>query len=132
MRIIIAALPLFLAACTGWPSGSYVQSISDKDAAVLAPVIASYLTDTLPPGSAVAVAPAQPGDAIAVLLTTDLQKAGFSEAATGQPVQYIAAPMENGVLLRVSIAEREGASQYFTRVPGGLIAADGPLTVMTP
>jgi hypothetical protein len=126
----IALLPCMLDACSGWPSGSYV-SISSADAAVLAPAIADYLAGALPSGSTVAVVPAQ-NDPISDRLAAALDRDGIKQAAAGAPVRYVADVLNTGVILRISIADREGASRYFSRAENGTIAPAGPLTVAQP
>jgi type IV secretion system protein TrbH len=130
--IVAAALPLLLAACGSWPAGSYVQSVTPTDAAVLAPQIALYLAGALPAGSAIAVAPAQAGDPISAVLSPNLDRDGFNQTVTGTPVRYVAAPLDGGIMLRVSIADRQGASQFFSRTASGAISPAGPLTVAQP
>jgi hypothetical protein len=124
---------MLLAACAtpSWPPGSFVN-VPAQDAATLAPVIADYLASTIPAGSAVALAAAQPGDPIAPLLTDDLLRAGLRPAPSGQAVQYVAVPMDAGVLLRVSIEHHDAASQFFVRADNGQLTVGGPLTEFTP
>jgi hypothetical protein len=132
MRIGVALLPCLLGACSAWPSGSYVQSVSDADAAVLAPAIADYLSVALPSGSTVAVVPAPQDDPIAADLTADLDRTGIKQAPTSTPVRYVADVLDGGIVLRVSIADREGATRYFARAEDGSITPAGPLTVVQP
>ena len=84
MRIGVAILPWLLGACSAWPSGSYVQSVSDADAAVLAPVIADYLSSALPSGAMVTIAPAQTGDPISPVLAADLDRDGIKQSLAGR------------------------------------------------
>jgi hypothetical protein len=133
MRRAIMVLPLLLAGCGGgWPSGSYVRSISDADATVLAPAVTRCLSDTLPSRRDVTLAPTASGDTIAPLLSPLLAAAGFTVAPGGTPVSYVAAPLDDGVLLRVSVNNREGASRFFVRSADGVLASAGPMTVATP
>jgi hypothetical protein len=132
MRRAVVMLPFLLGACSAWPSGSYVGSVNDADAAVLAPAIADYLSSTLPAGSTVAIAPAQAGDLISPILTSDLDRDAIKQAPTGTLVRYVADALDSGVILRVSISDREGASQYFARALDGTITPAGPITVMRP
>jgi hypothetical protein len=131
-RAAAVLLPCLVGACSAWPSGSYVQSVSDADAAVLAPAIAGYLSSALPAGSTVAVVPAEGDDPIVAILAADLDRDGIKQAQSGTQIRYLADALDSGVMLRVSISDREGASQYFAREPGGAIIADGPITVMQP
>jgi hypothetical protein len=133
MRRAVMALPLLLAACGGsWPSGTYVRSISDADATVLAPAVARCLSDILPSRQDVTLAPAASGDTIAPLLGPLLDAAGFTVASGGTPVSYVAAPLDDGVLLRVSVNNRSGASRFFARSANGVLASAGPTTVSMP
>jgi hypothetical protein len=125
-----ALLPCVLGACSAWPAGSYV-SISSADAAVLAPEIADYLAGALPSGSTVAVVPAG-NDPISGRLAAALDRDGIKQAPAGTPVRYVADTLDTGVILRVSIADREGASRYFARAGNGTLAPAGPLTVAQP
>jgi len=124
MRALLLAAPLLLAGCVAsWPTGSYEADISDPDAAVLAPAIAHYVAATVP---------AQPKDTLAQPLTAALNRAAIRQAPDGRKLQYVAdAWPGGGVLLRVSIDDREGASQYFTRVNNGLTPS-GPMMVAVP
>jgi hypothetical protein len=126
----IVLLPGVLGACSAWPPGSYV-SIRSADAAVLAPAIADYLAGALPSGSTVAVVPAQ-NDPILDRLAAALDRDGIKQAAAGTPVRYVADVLDTGVILRISIDDREGASRYFARAENGTIAPAGPLTVAQP
>jgi hypothetical protein len=98
---------------------------------VLAPAIADYLAGALPSGSTVAVVPAQ-NDPISDRLAAALDRDGIKQAAAGAPVRYVADVLDTGVILRISIADREGASRYFSRAENGTIAPAGPLTVAQP
>lgn len=131
MKRGVLLLPCLLGACSAWPSGSYVGSVSDADAAVLAPAIADYLSGALPSGSSVAIVPAKAGDPIWPILSADLDHDGIRQGA-GTQIRYLADALDSGLILRVSISDREGASQYFARALDGTIAPDGPLTVMQP
>ena len=131
-RAVAVLLPCLLAGCAAWPAGSYVQSVSPADAAILAPAIADYLSGALPSGSAIALAPAQSDDPISSLLVVNLDRDGLSQTPSGVPVRYVAFPLDGGVLLRISIADREGASRYFARAATGTISPAGPLTVAQP
>jgi hypothetical protein len=123
---------LLLGACSSnWPSGSY-EAVSNADAAVLAPAIADYLAGAMPAGSTANVAPAQAGDPISPILAVDLDREGIKQDPSGTPVRYVADLLDTGVILRISIADREGASRYFARAENGKIAPAGPLTVMQP
>jgi hypothetical protein len=134
MRAWIVLLPSLLGACnTAWPPGSYA-TVSYTDAKTLAPAIADYLSAALPPRSIIALAPAQ-GDAdqIAPALILDLDRVGIKQAPGGTPIRYVADEMDGGIILRISIADRQGASRYFTRSEGdGSLVAAGPLTVAQP
>lgn len=132
MRRLFLLLPCALAACSAWPPGSYVQSVTPADAAVLAPAIADYLSGALPAGSAVALASAPADDPILPVLAPDLDRAGIGQAPGGSVVQYVASPLDGGVMLRVSISNRQGASRYFARAANGVISPAGPLTVAQP
>ena len=132
MRAVALLAPCLLAACSAWPSGSYVRSVSPADAAVLAPAITSYLTSALPAQSTVAVAPAQASNSIGSILTTELAQDGFMQSPSGLPIDYVAAPLDGGLLLRISISGSQGASQYFARSADGTISPAGPLTVAQP
>lgn len=133
MRALLLAAPLLLAGCVAsWPTGSYEADISDPDAAVLAPAIAHYVAATVHRREAVHVVPAQPKDTLAQPLTAALNRAAIRQAPDGRKLQYVAdAWPGGGVLLRVSIDDREGASQYFTRVNNGLTPS-GPMMVAVP
>ena len=131
-RAVAVLLPCLLAACGTWPTGSYVQSISPADAAILAPAIADYLSGALPSGSAIALAPAQSDDPISVPLVADLDRDGLVQTPSGVAVRYVASPLDGGILLWISIADREGASRYFARAATGAISPAGPLTVAQP
>ena len=132
MRAVALLAPCVLAACSAWPSGSYVRSVSPADAAVLAPAITGYLTSALPAQSAVAVATAQAADSIGSILTAELAQDGFTQSPSGLPIDYVAAPLDGGLLLRISISGSHGASQYFARDAEGTIRPAGPLTVAQP
>jgi hypothetical protein len=133
MRIGIIVLPAVLAGCVGvWPSGSYVQAISQSDAAVLAPVIANYVGTALPAGSTVSLVAASVSDPIASVLVPELDKAGFVQRIGGHSLSYVADPLDSGVMLRVSIDNVQGAGRYFNRDANGALVAGGPLTVATP
>jgi hypothetical protein len=127
----IRVLPVIalLGACSAWPQGSYV-SVSDGDAHVLAPDIANYVSRTLPSGSYVSLEGAGKNDPIAQRLTLDLRSDGVEEAPGGHKVQYIAAPMQDGVFLRVTIDGTQGGSRFYTREGGNLDPA-GPMMVAT-
>jgi type IV secretion system protein TrbH len=131
VRPVTVLACLLLGACSAWPSGSYVGPISDADAAVLAPEIADYLATALPAKAIVTIPPAPVDDPIAPILAADLDRSGIKQGAGGTLVQYVADPLDSGVILRISIDDREGASRYFVRT-NGMIAAAGPLTVVTP
>src|SRR5271166_2138530 len=75
MRRTLLALPLLLAACGGWPAGSYVQSVSDADATVLAPAVADCVAAILPSRQDLRLEPAGAGDPIAPLLPPLLDRA---------------------------------------------------------
>src|SRR5208282_5237661 len=128
MRRTLRALPLLLAACGGWPAGSYVQSVGDADATVLAPAVADCIADILPSRQDIRLEPAGAGDPIAPLLPPLLDRAGFTETADGTPVSYVAGPMDTGILLRVSADNREGANRYFVRTTNGVLTPAGPTT----
>jgi hypothetical protein len=132
MRRFAILLPSMLAACGAWPNGSYVSAVSRSDANVLAPEIADYVAEALPAGSMVAVVPAQGSDWINPGVIADLNRDGLSQSPAGTPIRYVAMPLDTGILLRISIADREGASRYFARAADGTLGAAGPLTVMTP
>jgi len=133
MRRILMVLPLLLAACSGgsWPSGSYVQSISPDDAKVLAPAVADAVAAILPSKQDIHVQPAGPDDPVAALLPPFLDRADFTETKNGIPVSYVAGPMDEGVLLRVSVDNRDSASRYFVRTSTRILTPGGPLTVGT-
>jgi hypothetical protein len=132
MRPWIVVLPCLLGACSsGWPSGSY-ESVSNADAAVLAPEIADYLAGAIRSGSTVTVAPAQAGDPISPILSADLDQDGIKQGSGGTPVRYVADLLDAGVILRISIADQQGASRYFARGANGTIEPSGPLMVMQP
>jgi hypothetical protein len=123
--------PLLLAACGGsWPSGTYVRSVSEADAPVLAEAVADCLSDTIPSRQDVKPA-ASSGDPIAPLLDPYLARVGFTVASTGLPVSYVVTPLDDGVLLRISVDNREGATRFFKRSANGVLAAAGPTTVST-
>ena len=132
MRRTLLALPLLLAACGGWPAGSYVQSVSDADATVLAPAVADCVAAILPSRQDIRLEPAGAGDPIAPLLPPLLDRTGFTETPTGNSVSYVAGPMDEGVLLRVSVGDREGAGRYFARATNGVLTPGGPTAVTIP
>jgi hypothetical protein len=130
MSRAILALPLLLAACGGsWPSGTYVRSVSEADAPVLAEAVADCLSDTIPSRQDVKLESS--GDPIAPLLDPYLARVGFTVASTGLPVSYVVTPLDDGVLLRISVDNREGATRFFKRSANGVLAAAGPTTVST-
>jgi hypothetical protein len=53
-------------------------------------------------------------------------------ASTGTPISYVAAPLDGGMLLRVSVDGGEGASRFFARASNGVLTPAGPTTVATP
>lgn len=126
------AFPLLLIGCTGWPAGSYVRSISQADATVLAPAITDYLTTSLPARQDISLIQDGPNDPISPLLDIALEHAGFTQEARGQKVRYLAAPLDNGVLLRILVDDRTGGNRYFARLSDGSLHPAGPLTVATP
>jgi hypothetical protein len=130
MKHKASMLLLLLASCTSsWPSGSYVAEIGDADAHVLAASVTEYLVGALRPGVPVAIPP--DGDVICPLLAAELRRAGIGQNANGRQVDYVAAPLDGGVMLRVSIDNHEGASRFFVRSNGSLVAG-GPMTVALP
>jgi type IV secretion system protein TrbH len=131
IRAAILALPVLLGACApSWPSGSYV-AVTQDDAAVLAPAIANYVAGAVSAGDPVVIVQARSDDLIAPLLASALDREGVPRSADGHLVQYVAGPMDSGVLLRVSIDGREGGSRYFSRT-NGTISPAGPMMVALP
>jgi hypothetical protein len=132
MRRTLLALPLLLAGCAGaWPSGSYVQGINPEDARILAAAVADAVAAILPSKQDVHVQPAGHDDPIAVLLPPFLDRADFTETRDGIPVSYVAVPMDDGIMLRVSIDTHNSASRYFVRTSTRILTPGGPLTVGT-
>jgi hypothetical protein len=130
MKQIASMLLLLLTRCaSSWPSGSYVAEISDADARVLAASVTEYLAGALRPGVPVAIPP--DGDVLSPVLTADLRRAGIRQDPNGRRVHYVAAPLDDGVMLRISIDNREGASRFFVRSNGSLVVG-GPMTVALP
>jgi len=127
----IVTLPILLGACASWPTGSYDANISQQEASVLAPAIANYVAGAVPAGTPVSVEPARSGSSIGPQLAATLDKDGIPQDPTGRRVQYIAQPLDSGVMLRVSIDNREGGSQYFAR-SGGSLQPNGPMMVALP
>jgi hypothetical protein len=125
----VRTIPLLalLAACSSWPQGSYV-SVTDSDARVLAPDIANFVSRTLPSGSYVNLEGAGKSDPIAAELAVDLRTSGVNEAPAGHRLQYVAAPMQDGVFLRISIDGTHGGSRFYSR-EGGRLHAAGPMMV---
>jgi hypothetical protein len=129
MRAPIVLLAGFLAACGG--TESYVRSVSPADAETIAPAIADYLSKTLPTGSSVAVSAAK-NDPVFPVLVADIDREQLIQSPGGTPVQYIVTPFDNGVLVRISVAEKNRGTRYFLRAPSGALTPFGPLTVMQP
>lgn len=133
MKGIVLAALLPLCACAAWPKGSYVQMGGDHDAAVLAPAIASYVTGAVPAGTAgdvVTLVPAeQADDALTPMLRADLRADGVMVGLGGVPVSYLVAPLDKGVLLRVTLGS-SAASQFFARATDGSLQPGGPMMVV--
>lgn len=120
------------ACAASWPTASYVSNVTEgSDVDVLASSIADYVAGALPPGSSVAVEPAQPGNTIAPQLDAALARDGLQQDPRGHRVQYIAEPLDEGIMLRVSIDNDQGATCYFTHA-GSFLQAGGPMMVASP
>ena len=131
MRHIIIAAPLVLGACSGaWPSGSYAP-ISETEAQSIAPIITTYLASALPRHSEVNFMSAR-HDPLEPMLNDELQSVGLSRSASGHRVSYVVAPMDNGVLMRVSIDYAQGMSRYFVHNERGELYPEGPAMVAMP
>lgn len=123
-------LPLLLAGCaSSWPSGSYVNSISPADATVIASSISNYAAVNMARQDIHLVPAPGRNDPIATALAADLANEGIEQNAAGKPLVYVAAPMQGGVLLRISVGD-SGASRFFARAANGQIYPAGPMTVM--
>jgi hypothetical protein len=133
MRPFFMALPLLLAGCgVLWPSGSYVRDISDADARTLGPTIADYVARAIPSHQDIHLVTAGNADPIELVLAANLDREGIGEDARGQPVRYVAAPIEGGVLLRISIGDTQGGSRFYTRTANGDLLPAGPMMAATP
>jgi hypothetical protein len=133
MRRFFMALPLMLAGCgVSWPSGSYVADISDADAKTLAPTIADYVARAVPSNQDVHLVTAGAADPIEPIVAANLDREGIGQDARGQPVRYVAAPVDGGVLLRISIGDTQGGSLFYTRAANGNLVPAGPMMVAMP
>ena len=126
--VLILTVLAPLCACASWPTGSYVSMGADADAGVLAPAIADYVSGVVPAGSVATLAQPQGGDALSPLLMADLTRDGVHVGAGGVPVAYVVAPLDQGVLLRIT-AGTAIASRYYVRNTAGGLQPGGPMMV---
>lgn len=130
-RIILAAAPLLLTACTAsWPAMPYVRLAAEADAAVLAPAVSACVGELVPPGTAISLSPPPPADVLSPILTDSLTRGGMTPRSGGLAISYIAAPVGQGQFVRVVAAPPGGiCSQYFARDAAGALTLDGPMMV---
>jgi hypothetical protein len=130
-RFGVMAVLAPLCACAAWPNGSYVRMTNQGDGAVLAPAIAGYVSKAVPAGTVVTLM--QPtGDAVlSPVLSVDLVRAGVKMGVAGIPVAYLVTPLDQGVLLRITVG-RAVASRYLVRNTGGQLQPGGPMMVAQP
>jgi hypothetical protein len=104
---------------------------SQSDAAVLAPAIAGYVSKAVPVGTMVTLM--QPtGDAVlSPLLSVDMDRVGLKMGVAGTPVAYLVTPLDQGVLLRITV-DQAVASRYLVRNTEGRLQPGGPMMVAQP
>lgn len=131
MKRLLVVLPLIVCACqAGWPVGSY-SAVDSAQARTLTPAIAEFVSSELHGSEGpVSIDAASQGDEIGRLLPDALMRYGVMVSSSGQRVQYIAAPVDGGVLLRISVGNAIGSRMYVAN--GGSLSPAGPMTVATP
>lgn len=133
MRTILLLSALALSACggTSWPSGSY-SAVDHGDAVVLGDAVADYVGNAVPSGTVVSIERASDKDPVAAEAVERMKRDGLVVGEKGRVIRYVAAPLDGGVLLRVSIGDKEGMTRVFQRAVGGTLSAGGPMMVALP
>jgi uncharacterized lipoprotein YmbA len=130
---LLAILPL--AACSGpWPTGSYVAMSDDRDATPLSQSIENAAILSVEPGQTLEVVAAQNNDVLTAMLSADLPRRGVTLATANAThrLQYVVAPLDGGMFLRVTIDGKRGGAQFFSRDRQGDLIPAGPFMEYRP
>lgn len=144
-RICLLALALLattlVAGCAIGPGTSYVGALRQPtDAEALATAMAELVSMRLPGAAGVLVLDPPPSDQASNALTPAfglaLRRRGFSMGVAADPsggdthrIRYLVTPLDNGVLVRLTIDGTTEGSRFFARNTGGGLQPGGPFTV---
>ncbi len=151
MRKLRFLLPLVVAltlgACaTSRPSMSYVApEVTASDAQTVAEDAVKFLAEQLPPARTTllldppAATSSSSADTLTAAISEKLRERGYgiaivvdarpeSQAGQGTPLRYLAAPLENGIVLRLQYSGQE-ASKLYPRTTDGRLLTNGPFTL---